>query len=171
VEHNFLIMKSEFYDKLTKGGFKVIKSKIELPSSLLKRHKNLPQEYISFLESFESIINDSDTTWFLSVFDFNGKSNNEFKWNEFELLSLEWSEEDEEELNNITSFWNSHIPILMSVNNGFQFLAISLKDENHGEIVHGEEPVFEEVTKVCNNLNELIDLIGRKDEKLFDILN
>ncbi|WP_108868936.1 SMI1/KNR4 family protein [Aquimarina aquimarini] len=158
-------MKLEFYKKLTNGGFKVVKNlkEFEISKKILERYVNLPAEYLIFLRGFESITNMSDTIWFNSNNDFNAESDNEFKWNEFELLSLEWSEDDDDELINIVDFWKNHIPIILSVKDGFQFLAICLENEKYGEIVHGREPVFEDVTKICNSFNELIYLFEKKE--------
>ncbi|WP_405397578.1 hypothetical protein [Maribacter sp. Asnod2-G09] len=155
-------MHSELHQKLKNGGFKIVKSRnqFEISKKLVERYTNIPAEYLLFLKSFETIANSSDTAWFNSVQDFNEQSDNEYKWKEFEILSLEWSEDDDDELVNVAEFWNHHIPILLSVKDGFQFLAISLANENYGEIVHGQEPVFEEVTKICNNFNELINLLA-----------
>lgn len=154
-------------EKLIKAGFKIKNNSMELeiPKSLLNRYKNLPIEYLNFLKKFDEITNEEDTVWFNLIKEFNGNSENEFKWNEFELLSLEWSEDDAEEIKVITEFWNHHIPIIMSVKDEYQFLAISLEKEKYGEIVHGKEPEFENVTKVCNDLNELIDLLEKKELK------
>ena len=154
----------ELYKKLTTAGFNVVHalSKNEISKSLLERYANLPSDYLQFLKNFESISNSTNTTWFNLNSDFNGETGSEFKWNEFELLSLEWSEDDKEELMNIKEFWKFHIPIVLSVNDGYQFFAICLEDEKYGEIVHGQEPVFEDVSKICNSFIELIDLLEKK---------
>ena len=154
-------------EKLTKAGFKVKNNstELEIPKSLLNRYKNLPIEYLTFLKNFKQITNEKDTAWFNLIKEFNGNSENEFKWNEFELLSLEWSEDDTEELEAVAKFWNQHIPIIMSVKNEYQFLAICLEKEKYGEIVHGTEPEFENAKKVCNNFDELIELLEKKELK------
>lgn len=151
-------------DKLIKAGFNVKKytHEIEISKSLLNRYKNLPTEYLTFLKKFKEIVNETHTTWFNLSKEFNGTTENEFKWNEFELLSIEWSEEDVDELTTIAEFWNKHIPVIMSVKDQYQFLAICLEKEKYGEIVHGTEPAFENVTKICNDFNELVDLLERK---------
>lgn len=162
-------MQKKYIEKLKKGGLKVVESlkEQELSNVLLNRYKNIPSEYLTFLSSFERITNSTDTIWFNSNTDFSGTSDSEFKWNEIELLSIVWSEKDHTELEKISEFWDNHIPILISVKNGYQFLAICLLNKNHGEIVQGGEPEFEEVEKVCQNLDELINLIeNRKLESL-----
>lgn len=133
----------------------------------MKHYTNLPSEYLLFLTYFENISNDSDTAWFNLNTDFNGKSENEFKWNKLELLSLEWSEDDNKELINIRKFWKNHITIILSVKDGFQFLAICLEKNKYGEIVYGREPLFEDVKKVCTSFDELIDLFEKKEIQSF----
>ncbi len=161
-------MELEVHNKLIKIGFKVQKNSMDfkISQTLLKRYVNLPEEYLTFLKSFERVTNTSDTVWFISNDDFNESTKNDFKWNEFELMSLEWSEDDDEELISIRKFWKNHIPILISVKDVYQFWAISLTDDSYGEIVHGQEPVFEETTKVCANFNDLIDLMENKEIKI-----
>lgn len=160
-------MELEVHEKLISIGFEVQKSlkDFKISQALLERYANLPEEYLIFLKSFERITNISDTVWFISNSDFNGSTENDFKWNEFELMSLEWSEDDEEEQINIREFWKNHIPILISVKDGYEFWAICLTDDQFGEIVHGQEPVFEETTRVCDNFNDLIDLMENKEIK------
>ena len=50
----------------------------------------------------------------------------------------------------------------MSVKDGYQFWAICLTDDQFGEVVHGQEAVFEETTRVCDNFNDLIALMENK---------
>lgn len=157
-------------DRLIKAGFKVEKytTEIELSKRLLNNYENLPPEYLNFLKKNKEIINETDTAWFNLNKEFNENTKNEFKWNEYELLSMEWCEGDSEELELISKFWNKHIPILLSVKDKYQFLAICLEKEKYGEIVHGIEPEFENVTKICGNFSELIDLL--ENEELTDIV-
>ena len=96
-------MNLEFHNKLIKGGFNVEASSTEFKISLgfLERYPNAPSDYLNFLKSFTNISTTSDTSWFNSIDDFDKKSDNEFTWNAFELMSLEWSEDDLEELLNL----------------------------------------------------------------------
>ena len=156
-------MQKEYYKQLTGAGFKVEKNSAttKLASSIVTRYQNLPSAYIKFLHSFKVITNVTDTSWFNLIQDFNTNSENEFKWNHFELLSLEWSKDDDEELKAIKNFWKQHIPIILSVKDGYQYFAICLNKNNYGEIVHGCEPLFEETTKISNNFTAFMELIEK----------
>ncbi len=159
-------------DKLRNVGFCVDEylesSKREISNNL---YNIIPKDYLEFLKSFESIHNPEETVWFNSINDFNEKSNSDFKWNEFENLSREWSEDDEEELKIIDKFWNEHIPILMSVKNQYEFLAINITKSNYGKIFHGKEPEFENVSEYCKDFNELISLFEKSEIKRYWIEN
>ena len=48
----------------------------------------------------------------------------------------------------IRTFWDRHLPVLMSVAGDYEFLAI---DQDTGAVVHGIEPEFEAVTVVADN--------------------
>jgi hypothetical protein len=150
----------DYLKNLEAGGFIVIRRETpkELPAELLKRYENIPFEYLTFLKQFEQITNKGDTAWFNSIEDFNGETDTDFKWNDFELQSLDALADDEEEVENIKNFWNNHIPILMSVTE-YEYLAVCLESDKYGEIVHGVEPEFEETTKVCDNFEQLMTLI------------
>jgi len=130
----------------------------ELSDNILDRYKKIPTGYLDFLNQFEVIINNDDDVWFVSIEDFNEETETDFPWNAFELMSLEAFEEDKEESERIRDFWDNHIPILMSVRE-YEYLAICLVEDKFGEIVHGIEPEFEEVSKICNNFEELMDLM------------
>ena len=137
-----------------------------LSDNILSRYKKIPTEYLNFLNQFETITNKEDNVWFVSIEDFNEETETDFTWNAFELMSLEAFEEDKEESERIRKFWDNHIPILMSVRE-YEYLAICLTEDRFGEIVHGIEPEFEEVSKVCNNFEELIDLMKDPSENQF----
>ncbi len=98
----------------------------------------------------------NETTWFICENEFNNSSDTEFKWNEYELLSLEAAMEDAVWKSEITTWWDNHLPIVMSVEGGYSFYAIDLTS---GAIVRGYEPEFEEVDKVANNLEEFLGLM------------
>ena len=94
----------------------------ELSSDLQNRYSELPADYQEFLQRFQTITNESDNVWFNSIEDFNGESDSGFRWNEFELMGLEALVDDKESCDMIRLFWDSHIPILMSVKDGYQYL-------------------------------------------------
>lgn len=73
----------------------------ELSSDFLQRYNNLPADYLKFLDEFQLITNKDDNAWFNSIEDFNEESDSEFRWNEYEIMSLEALEDDEEACNEI----------------------------------------------------------------------
>ncbi len=129
---------------------------LNLDSSIIARYKEIPNEYLEFLSVVEKCVTPNETTWFICENEFNNSSDTEFKWNEYELLSLEAAMEDAVWKSEITTWWDNHLPIVMSVEGGYSFYAIDLTS---GAIVRGYEPEFEEVDKVANNLEEFLGLM------------
>ena len=101
-------------------------------------------------------MNDKENIWFLTVENFYPKSEDEWRYNEFELISLDTADEDEDFISEITNFWNNHIPIIMSVGNGYEYYAIEL---DSGNIVSGFEPEFEEAETIAESFDEFLEMI------------
>lgn len=141
----------------------------ELNSDFLNRYSNLPADYLEFLQRFQIITNGGDNAWFNSIEDFNGESDSGFRWNEFEIIGLEALQDDEESCDMIRQFWDNHIPILMSVKDGYRYLSMDLSSENYGKIYCGIEPEFEESAEfVCDSFNLLLKMLlsNEKDDIL-----
>ena len=137
----------------------------ELSSNFLNRYPNLPADYQEFLQQFQVITNESDNVWFNSIEDFNGESDSGFRWNEFEIMGLEALEDDMNSCDMIRQFWDNHIPILMSVKDGYRYLCIDLSPENYGKIYYGVEPEFEEsVEFVCDSFNHLLKMLSSNEK-------
>lgn len=148
-------MLSKFYKWLDAHGWNVVlkeNKELGLDSSFMKQYKEITKEYEEFLKIFKSVISKDEMTWFLCSDEYMNQSELAFKWNEFELQSLEAAEEDEEWKDAIVQWWNGKLPIIMSVKGGYSFYAIDLKD-NYGAIVRGEEPEYEETEIVASDLN------------------
>ena len=128
-----------------------------------KRYPHLPDDYLDFLKTFSLLTNLSDTTWFNSISDFNGTNDgNAFSWNEFEIQSWEAFEDDAENQLRIKDFWDQHLPIILSVENGYAYFAINVSEENFGKIYYGEEPEFEEVKLVSNDFASFVEAIQNR---------
>jgi len=138
---------------------------INISKEVLERYKIIPYEYHEFLKDVEQCISASEKSWFICENEYNGNSDIDFKWNEFENLSLEAAEDDIEWKNQIEKWWDNYLPILMSVNDGYSFYAIDITNEK-GTIVSGCEPEFEEVEKIADNFSEFLDLIINKKIEL-----
>lgn len=135
----------------------------------LQRYSNLPADYLKFLNEFRLITNEEDNAWFNSIEDFNGESDNGFRWNEFEIMSLDALEDDKEACKEIRNFWNAHLPIAMAVGGEYQYLCIGLSPDNYGKIYYGSEPEFEDSADfVCDSFNQLLELLSsdREDFRL-----
>ena len=129
----------------------------ELSSDFLQRYNNLPTDYLKFLNEFQLITNKDNNAWFNSIEDFNGESDSGFRWDEYEMMSLEALGDDEEACNEICNFWNIHIPIAIAVEGEYQYLCIDLSTENYGKIYYGLEPEFEDSADLlCNSFNQLL---------------
>lgn len=154
-------MLTEFYKWLDTHGWNVVlkeSEELELDSSFRKRYKGIVKEYEEFLKRFKSVISKDETTWFLCSGEYMNQSDLAFKWNEFELQSLEAAEDDEEWKCAIVQWWDGKLPIIMSVKGGYSFYAIDLKD-NYGAIVRGEEPEYEETEIVASDLNHFFQAV------------
>ncbi|QTH42794.1 SMI1/KNR4 family protein [Cohnella sp. LGH] len=129
---------------------------LHLHSNITSRYKEIPNEYLEFLSMVEKCVTPNETTWFICEDEFNNSSDNEFKWNEFELLSIEAAMDDDRWKSEITAWWDNHLPIVMSVEGGYFFYAIDL---TNGAIVRGYEPEFEEVEKAADTFTEFLELM------------
>lgn len=129
----------------------------QLNIDVLKQYNNIPSSFLEFLKYFKNITSKDESTWFICCDEYNDSTEDAFKWNEFELLSLEAAEDDEEWQKEIREWWKNKLPILMSVRDGYSFFAIDLL--NNGAIVRGEEPEFEETCIIANSFEEFLDMI------------
>ena len=70
------------------------------------------------------------------------------------LISLDAADGDDDFISEITDFWNNHLPIIMSVGNGYEYYAIEI---DSGVIVFGFEPEFEEAETVADTFEEFLE--------------
>ncbi|CEK36546.1 SMI1 / KNR4 family [[Clostridium] sordellii] len=153
------------YEKFIKwaknNNWNIVESKqkdLNLNESILSRYKNIPNDYLEFLKEIKQVISPNEKTWFICEDEYNNNSDIAFKYNEFEILSLEVAEDDEEWKEEISTWWNKYLPIVMSVDGIYSFYAIDLIN-NHGCIVKGYEPEFEAIEKVADNIKDFLNLI------------
>jgi hypothetical protein len=130
-------------------------SQLHVNSSITSRYKELPMEYSEFLHVVEKCISPDEQAWFICEADFNNTLESAFKWNEFEMLSLEAAAGDSVWQSEITAWWDHYLPIVISVKDGYSFYAIDLTTDS-GAIVRGFEPEFEEVDKVADSFGEFL---------------
>lgn len=135
-----------------------IESSLDLNKNFVSRYPCLGNEYEEFLKHFKEVISIDEKTWFLCSDEYNGVSESAFKWNEFEELSLEAAEGDNDWREEIKRWWDKKLPIIMSVREGYSFFAIDLEN-NCGNIVRGEEPEFEETEIIANSFYEFLEMV------------
>ncbi|AXL12567.1 hypothetical protein DXT68_10730 [Microbacterium foliorum] len=106
---------------------------------------------IRWASSFSLLANVDETVWFLSRDDYSTGADGAFAWNEYEQLSLQAATTDDEAAA-ISRFWTRHLPLLLSVRNGYEYLAV----RDDGAVVHGAEPEFEEAVVVFSHFDDLL---------------
>jgi hypothetical protein len=133
-----------------------------LPEQVQNRYPKIPFELTKFLSSLKFCTNPEQTAWFLSESDFYGNTDSAYRWNEFELMELELTTQENDVAleSQIQEFWDNHFPFLLSVKTGYAFFAVDLQPDNYGAIVHGIAPEFREVSKVAESFQEFLDLLS-----------
>lgn len=121
------------------------------PKACLSSLEELSKNYFC---SFSLCVSPDEKQWLLSSQDYGKNGNSAYKWNEFELLSLEAAENDEERRQEIIDFWNRYLPIYQSVEGEYFYLAIEITNIGSGEAVIGYEPEFEEVETFAKNIEQ-----------------
>ena len=111
------------------------------------------KEFQEFIRLFSVCANQDDTVWFLSAKDYQNTDDSAFAWNEFEKQSLEYVENNSER-SKVSEFWEAHLPFLISVKNGYEYLAIGIAKHNLGNIYRGYEPMYEETELRASSFSE-----------------
>ena len=155
-------MKDTFLQWAIRKGWKVEmrQEPVDLPPTVLERYKNISEEWVAFVRNIKFCISISGTVWFLNMEDYLPKNSQEWRYNEFELISLEAAQDDQEWVRTIRSFWNRHLPIVMSVGEEYEYYAI---DTDNGTIVRGNEPEFEETVVVADSFGEFVQKIADEE--------
>src|SRR5687767_2150709 len=73
-----------------------------------RRYPRVPEQYLKFLSRVASCVNADETVWFLCAAEYNGTSDSEWAWNEFEKQDLEGAGDDQEWRTETTSFWDNN---------------------------------------------------------------
>ena len=129
-----------------------------LPPHVRQRYPRVPAELTGFLETIESCTNAAEDVWFLCRADYRRTDEQSFRWNEFELMGLET--DDIEWQGQIRGFWDLHFPFMLAVHSDYDYLAVSLHERSHGQIVHGCGPEFEEASPVAPSFAQFLTLFG-----------
>ena len=104
-------------DALRSSGWRVelLASPAPLPEALVERYPWVPAEFRDLAESVKCLCGPDDKAWVLTSADYAGTSDSAYAWNEWERQSLEAAGSDEDWSQRIEEFWDSHLPILLSL--------------------------------------------------------
>ncbi len=154
-----------FLEWAKNNGWEILKRQdniLNLPENVLKRYPKIPNEFLEFLKLAEICITPDEKSWLICQNEYNGTSDLAFSWDEMEKMSF--IENDDSYNLAIIKFWNTHLPIAMSVRDGYSYFALDVGDD-YGAIVYGYEPEFEEVNKISPSFLEFLDMIIKKTIK------
>jgi hypothetical protein len=151
---------TELVNRLRASGWKVEEHssrKRQFPKTVAARYPKLPPLFVEFLATVSRCEDASQTTWFLCAAEYSGESDAAFRWDEWERMSLEALAGDERGCANVRRFWDSHLPIVQSVGDGYAYFAIRTSADGFGCVVEGREPEFEEVSVVADSFVEFLE--------------
>jgi SMI1 / KNR4 family (SUKH-1) len=129
-----------------------------LPPPVQQRYPRVPAELTGFLEALESCVNAEENIWFLCPGDYRTEAAEGFRWNEFELMSLE-ATDDPAEQEKIRRFWDQHLPFMLAVHSDYDYIAVSLAEKTYGQIVHGCGDDFEDPSPVAASFAQFLALL------------
>ena len=113
-------------------------------------------QLLAWVGSFSVLASPDDQVWFLSAESYAEDTSDEaFPWDAFRHQSLA-AAPGQAERSAVHAFWSSHVPILMSVRDGYEYLAVA----PDGRVVRGGEPEYEEVTVVAAGLEALLRCVA-----------
>jgi hypothetical protein len=148
-------------DTLIRLGWKARASDMPtpLPAAIDKRYPDIPSPVRAFLEHIEECARGGEQVWFLTPADYAGTSGSGFAWNEWETVESE--DADTAEAADIGAFWNAHLPILLSVQGDYTYLAVCVdkSSANYGCVVQGYAPEFRETSTLCRSFEEILEQI------------
>lgn len=130
--------------------------KFDLPRPVKRRYASYPESWVEFVSAVKSMVRGDEKAWFLCAEDYNMQGDRAWQWNEWELISLKCAEDDLIWKDEITKFWDKHLPIFLSLESGYAYYAISVKD---GSIVYGSEPEFEGCRTVADSFVDFMKKI------------
>lgn len=142
-------MLKEFIIWAKNNDWKVIENpeKAELPEVIKSRY-TIPDRWYGFICKLGVCENNTQTKWFLTPKDYMPHEDG-FRWNEFEVQSLECCDNASE----IISYWSKHLTIFLSVEGEYYYYAINT---DNGNVVQGYEPEYELSEVVAEDFDTFI---------------
>jgi len=155
---------TDLIQQLRQRGWTVIERSapnFRLPPELAARHPKLPKSLAEFLGRIASCVDSTQTAWFLCEADYAGTADSAFRWDEYERMSIEASDGDPQLLASVRAFWDTHLPVLLSVRDGYAYYAVRTAEDGFGRVVEGREPEFEEALVVAESFEDFLSkLLG-----------
>lgn len=148
-------MRTDFIEWAKKHNWKIetAENVTAFPDTITRRYQ-IPAQWLDFIQNLQICENASADKWFLTPKDYLPAEDG-FQWNTFELESLSYAA-DEDEKDHITAFWNTHLPIFLSVDGEYSYIAI---DITTGRIVSGYEPEYEEITVIAEDFDSFLNQV------------
>ncbi|WP_322907680.1 hypothetical protein [Paenibacillus campi] len=138
---------------------------IAVPSVLTERYGVLPECLSVWIQLVRKLVAPQEQAWFLTAEHYNeqrddGLSDRDvgFVWNEWERISLDAAAGDVEWQQQIRSFWDRYVPVVMIVQPEYAFYAIDTHSVE-GAVIYGREPEFEDGDKVAASFDEFLQTI------------
>ena len=153
-------MTKYFYNYMKSLGWTVEMNEEQafcLPEPVKSRYDSgFPENWVRFVSAVKSLVREDERAWFLCAEDYDLQGDKAWQWNEWELLSLKAAGNDAAWKDEIRMFWDGHLPIFLSLDGGYAYYALSMKD---GSIVHGAEPEFEECKTVADSFEDFMEKV------------
>lgn len=131
---------------------------LQLPDAVLKRHPNLPTQWLEFIAQFDTCTNLEGSVWFLCQDDFEIEDDTLFSWDFIEKICLKQEGSEKEET--VRAFWDDVLPIFFAIGDTSQYVAIQ---PSSGAVVLGKEPDFMNVRTIAPDFPSFLqDFISKK---------
>jgi hypothetical protein len=157
---------------LERAGWRVERAaeRRTLPAEISKRYPDIPALAVEFIEQVDRCVRGDEACWFLAAADFSGTAaDSAYAWDEWERMGLE--DAGEGYAKEVRDFWNRHLPILLSVEGDYLFLAIDVdkSSKTFGSVVEAEALGFEDTGVRAASFGQLLkDIVACVDDPGFD---
>ena len=146
-------------------------SREPLPPAVAARYPNLPSDVRRFLSGLQRCVSPKQTSWFLTATDYRRKADSAFRWNEIELMSLEFADDNPDldakvRTAEIRAFWDGHFPVMLAVRSDYDYLAVRLSD---GVVVHGFAPDWEDTSPVAPSFAAFVSALAEEVAEPHDV--
>ena len=146
----------EVIDALRSAGWTVtLNAKSQpLPASVLRRHPRLPPLAVEFFTNIQSCVEPKEGAWFLAAKDFARTDG--FRWDEYERMVLE--DGDEDQAQEVRSFWDRYLPIFQLVEGDYEYLALGTdpSSKDFGKVVWNAEAGYETPVVITESYEDFL---------------